>query len=71
MRCKFFKREKGKVSRNLCMADVAIMGTAGDPYGPSDDEVFDYCVSEKDFRNCHRFQWVQREKDKAVLRSQY
>ena len=71
MRCRFFKREKGEVSKNLCMADVAIMGTAGDPYAPSDDEVFDYCVSEENFRNCNRFQWVQREKDKAVLRSQY
>lgn len=70
MKCRFFKREKGEVSRNLCMADMAILGEAGDPYGPSDDEVFDYCVSEE-FKNCHRFQWVQREKDKAMLRSQY
>jgi len=70
LKCRFFKREKGEHAKNLCMADIAILGEAGDPNDLSDDEVFDYCVSE-DFKNCHRFQWVQREKDKAVLRSQY
>jgi len=69
LRCRFYKREK-EVKQNLCMAEVAILGEAGEPCKLSDDEVFDYCVSE-DFKNCHRFQWVQREKDKVVLRSEY
>ncbi len=69
MKCRFYKRER-EVKQNLCMAEVAILGEAGDPCTLSPDEVFDYCLSE-DFRNCSRFQWVEREKDKATLRSQF
>ena len=53
------------------MAEVAIMGDAGDPYLPSDNEVIDVCLSEDDFKKCSRFQWVEREKDKETLRRTY
>jgi hypothetical protein len=70
LRCRFYTREKGEAKRNLCMAEVAIMGEAGEPCLLSCDEVLDRCVSE-DFRNCSRFQWVEREKDKTALRTQF
>jgi len=69
LNCRFYKREK-EAKQNLCMAEIAILGEAGDPCNLSDDEVFDYCVPE-DCKNCHRFQWVERKKDKAVLRNHY
>jgi hypothetical protein len=71
LKCRFYKREKGEVKKNLCMAEVAIMGDAGDPYLPSDNEVIDVCLSEDGFKNCTRFQWVEREKDKEMLRRTY
>jgi len=52
------------------MAEVAIMGDAGDAYLPSDNEVIDVCLTEC-FKNCTRFQWVEREKDKEILRHTY
>ena len=70
MKCRFYKRENGKVKENLCMAEVAIMGEAGDPRTLSADEVLDCCVSEE-FRNCSRFQWVEREKDKEMLKNTF
>ncbi len=70
MKCRFYKRENGTVKRNLCMAELAILGEAGDPRSVSADEALDCCVSEE-FRNCSRFQWVEREKDKTILRTQF
>jgi len=70
LKCRFFKREKGEVNKNLCMAEMAILGDAGDTYVPSDDEVFDICLSES-FKNCSRFQWVEREKDKETLKHNF
>jgi len=71
LRCRFYKREKGEVNKNLCMAEMAILGEAGDTYTPSSDEVFDFCVSEGNFKNCSRFQWVEREKDKELLKHNF
>lgn len=68
MKCRFYKREKGKVKKNLCMADMAILGVAGEPHNLSDAEVIDLCLSEESFKNCSRFKWVEREKDKETLR---
>lgn len=68
MKCKFYKREKGEVKQNLCMAEIAILGDAGDACKLSADEVVDYCLSDDNFKNCTRFQWVEREKDKEILR---
>ena len=70
MKCHFYKREKGEVRQNLCMAELAILGEAGDPCTLSADEALDCCVSEE-FRNCSRFQWVEREKDKEILKSTF
>ena len=67
----YFKREKGEVKKNLCMSEMAILGVAGDPYVPSDDEVFDLCLSESNFSNCPRFKWVEREKDKEKLKQTF
>jgi len=52
------------------MAELAILGEAGDPCTLSADEALDCCVSEE-FRNCSRFQWVEREKDKEILKSTF
>jgi hypothetical protein len=52
------------------MAELAILGEAGDPCTLSSDEVVDCCLTE-DFRNCNRFQWVEREKDKVILRNEF
>jgi len=71
LKCRFYKREKGEVSKNLCMAEIAILGDAGDTYAPSDDEVYDLCLSEEGFKNCSRFQWVEREKDKETLKHNF
>lgn len=68
MKCRFYKREKGKVKKNLCMADMAILGVAGETHTLSDAEVIDLCLSEEGFKNCSRFKWVEREKDKEMLR---
>jgi len=70
MKCRFYKRENGKVKQNLCMAELAILGEAGAPCVLSADEALDCCVSE-DFKNCSRFQWVEREKDKEILKSTF
>jgi hypothetical protein len=53
------------------MAEMAILGDAGDTYSPSDDEVYDLCLSEDGFKNCSRFQWVEREKDKETLKHNF
>jgi len=50
------------------MAEMAVLGVAGETYVPSTDEVFDYCLSDGGFKNCFRFQWVEREKDKETLK---
>ncbi len=71
MKCRFYKREKGQVKKNLCMADVAILGVAGEPRTLTDVEVIDVCLSEDGFKNCSRFQWVEREKDKELLRHSF
>jgi len=71
LKCLYYKREKGETKKNLCMAEMAILGVAGDAYAPSDDEVFDLCLSESGFRNCSRFKWVEREKDKEILKHTY
>ncbi len=71
MKCRFFKREKNDTCKNMCMAEIAIMGDAGDEYHPSDTEVIDVCLAEGNFKSCTRFQWVEREKDKEMLRRTY
>lgn len=71
MRCKFYKREKDDSCRNVCMADMAILGEAGDTHCLCDSEVIDVCLSEVDFRKCDRFQWVEREKDKETLKNSF
>ncbi len=53
------------------MAEVAILGEAGDTYNPADSEAMDVCLSEADFKNCNRFQWVEREKDKESLKNSF
>lgn len=53
------------------MADVAILGVAGEPRTLTDVEVIDVCLSEDGFKNCSRFQWVEREKDKELLRHSF
>lgn len=68
MKCRFYKKEKGQVRKNLCMAEVAILGVAGEARMLSDTEVIDVCLSDDEFRNCSRFQWVEREKDKELLK---
>ncbi|MEM2917266.1 MAG: hypothetical protein QXN63_02790 [Candidatus Bathyarchaeia archaeon] len=68
MKCPYFKREKGEVKKNLCMAEMATLGVAGDTYMPSEDEVIDFCLSDDGFKECHRFKWVEREKDKERLK---
>jgi hypothetical protein len=70
LRCPYFKREKGEVTKNLCMAEIATLGVAGDAYAPSENEIFDLCLSEN-FKDCSRFQWVEREKDKERLKSTF
>jgi len=70
LKCLYFKREKGEIRKNLCMSELAILGVAGDPYYPSDDEVFEFCLSESNnFKNCPRLKWVEREKDKETLKN--
>lgn len=71
MKCRFFRRERGEVKRNFCMADLAIMGVAGETHNLSDAEVIDVCLSEDGVKNCSRFQWVEREKDKEILKSTF
>jgi len=68
LKCLYYKREKGEVTRNLCMADMAILGVAGETHVLSDAEVIDTCLSEDGFKNCSRFKWVEREKDKERLK---
>jgi hypothetical protein len=68
LKCLYYKREKGEVKKNLCMADMAILGVAGEAHVLSDSEVIDTCLSEDGFKNCSRFKWVQREKDKERLK---
>lgn len=68
MKCRFYKKEKGQVRKNLCMAEMAILGVAGEARMLSDVEVIDVCLSDDEFRNCSRFQWVEREKDKELLK---
>jgi hypothetical protein len=50
------------------MAEMAILGVAGEARMLSDVEVIDVCLSDDEFRNCSRFQWVEREKDKELLK---
>jgi hypothetical protein len=71
LRCPYFKREKGEVKKTLCMAEVATLGVAGDPYAPSNDEVIDFCLSDGGFKECQRFKWVEREKDKEKLKHMF
>jgi len=68
LKCLYYKREKGEVKKNLCMAEIAILGVAGETIVISDAEAIDICLSEDDFKNCSRFKWVQREKDKERLK---
>lgn len=70
MKCHFYKRENGEIKQNLCMAELAILGEAGDPRIVTADEALDCCVSDQ-FKNCSRFKWVEREKDKEILRSTF
>lgn len=53
------------------MAEMAILGVAGEARTLSDVEVIDICLSDEGFKNCSRFQWVEREKDKETLRSTF
>jgi hypothetical protein len=53
------------------MAEVATLGVAGDPYAPSNDEVIDFCLSDGGFKECQRFKWVEREKDKEKLKHMF
>lgn len=71
MKCRFYKQEKGEIRKNLCMAEMAILGVAGEARTLSDVEVIDICLSDEGFKNCSRFQWVEREKDKETLRSTF
>jgi hypothetical protein len=71
LKCLYFKRENGEVKKNLCMAEVAILGVAGDAYDLSVDEVVDRCLSQEAFKNCSRFKWVIREKDKEALKCSF
>jgi len=71
LKCRFFKRDRGSSSKNVCMAEMAILGEAGDTYCPADSEAIDVCLSEAAFKNCNRFQWVEREKDKETLKNSF
>jgi hypothetical protein len=71
LKCRFYKREKGEVRKNLCMAELAILGVAGEARTLSDVEVIDTCLSDESFKDCNRFQWVEREKDKEILKSTF
>ncbi len=71
MKCRFYKRENGEVKTNLCMAEMAVLGVAGDTRTLSDTEVIDICLADDAFRNCPRFQWVEREKDKEMLKNTF
>jgi len=71
LKCKYYKTEKGETRKNLCMAEMAVLGVAGETHVISDAEVIDVCLSEAAFRNCSRFQWVEREKDKETLKNTY
>jgi len=71
LKCRFYKQEKGEIRKNLCMAEMAILGVAGEARTLSDVEVIDICLSDEGFKNCSRFQWVEREKDKETLRSTF
>jgi hypothetical protein len=71
LKCRFFKREKGSSNKNVCMAEFAILGEAGDTYNPADSEAIDVCLSEVEFKKCNKFQWVEREKDKETLKSSF
>jgi len=71
LKCRFYKKEKGEVRRNLCMAEMAVLGVAGETQILSDTEVIDVCLAEDAFRNCSRFQWVEREKDKEMLKNTF
>lgn len=71
MKCRFYKKEKGEVRKNLCMAEMAVLGVAGETQILSDTEVIDVCLAEDAFRNCSRFQWVEREKDKETLKNTF
>ena len=53
------------------MAEMAIMGEAGDTYSPADSEAIDVCLSEAEFKKCNKFQWVERERDKEILKSSF
>jgi hypothetical protein len=53
------------------MAEMAILGEAGDTYCLADSEAIDVCLSEAAFKNCTRFQWVEREKDKETLKHSF
>lgn len=68
MKCLYCKREKGEAKKNLCMAEMAILGVAGEIHTLSDAEVIDTCLSEDGFKNCSRFKWVERERDKERLK---
>jgi hypothetical protein len=71
LKCRFFKREKNSPVKNICMAEMAILGEAGDTYNPTDSEAIDVCLSDSAFKTCNRFQWVEREKDKETLKSSF
>jgi hypothetical protein len=53
------------------MAEMAILGVAGEARTLSDVEVIDVCLSDESFKDCNRFQWVEREKDKEILKSTF
>jgi hypothetical protein len=53
------------------MAEIAILGEAGDTYNPADSEAIDVCLSEAEFKKCDKFQWVEREKDKETLKGSF
>lgn len=71
MKCKYYEREKGEARTNLCMAEMAVLGVAGETQKISDVEVIDVCLSEDNFKNCERFRWVEREKDKETLKNAF
>jgi hypothetical protein len=71
MKCRFYKREKNAACKNVCMAEMAVLGEAGDTYCVADSEVIDVCLSEAAFKDCSRFQWVEREKDKETLKHSF
>ena len=69
MKCRFFKRDRGSSSKNVCMAEMAILGEAGDTYCPADSEAIDICLSEVEFKNCNRFNGLNAKKTRKHSRT--